>query len=236
MAKQKPEASDSVNTATESKANPAVADDGYKLTDGGEIVGGWAPQHHEKHSKFSVTETAAKIEKGKVISLAPSVTGTFMPGVAWNKDCYILKDAKDSDGKTYEQLRLPESKGLFNALGRFDFGADLKIVYGGTVTVPDGYAHKWDVYTKTPEKRLLSPRPGALKTMSEEQKDHLAALEAANEELASLAMKVELRQIENKKKQLLLQANNDGVLDAEFENASDDFAFGMNLDPKGKKA
>lgn len=201
-----------------------VVPEGFELTDGGDIPPGWLPQQSEKNTRDADSVRLQRIENGMIESVSDVVTGEFCQVSAWNKQTYAIRNAIDGDGKKFNLLRLPESKGLYRALGFKKLGAVIQVVYRGSVKVDKGYAHKWDIYVKDAANNQLSePRPDALILMSEEQREHLETMEKLRQDLASLKSEQQIKQLEHQKRRLLVGGFQDN---AEMNFDDMDEAFG----------
>lgn len=213
MAKQKNEIAAAVNNL------PAEFAGEWQTVDGGDIPPGWAPQYAKGVSRFSDSETAEKVEKGLIKSLAPMIVGTLDVASAWNKPRYVLRNAVDSDGQKFDVVRLPESSVIYNSARFKKMGAKVRIAWNGwaEVELPNGSKTKamtFKIDLADTSYQLTSPRPDALRLPSEAERKLLEKIETIREEYDVKVLETQLAGMQRKVAGLLSSGD---VLDAEFE-------------------
>ncbi len=197
----------------------------FFLIDGGDIPPGWGPQLHPDRSEFVEKEREEKAKAGFIESRAEWIKGTFGQGMAWGRPCYQLSDAVDSEGKTFDLLRLPESTVLYKSLGFKAIGARMQIVYRGKVKLKDGNkAMRWDVKLADRAMQLSAPRKDALILMSPELREALQQIDEMKAEMAELTAEAHIKRLTAQKQRLLTGEIDDVDTTPDFSDF--DAAFG----------
>jgi hypothetical protein len=206
--------------------------DGFQVADG-ETIPGWSPPHAEKNSDRKEAILATKRQEQNIVSTADAIKGKLQQiGRSFGKNVYSLVEATTANiGKNgafvvereFDELRVPESVGLYDQLSRVEIGAEVLIQYKGSAPIKgkaNHTAHRWILSVKDKSQLRLTAREDALLPDNNVEKltRDIARLIQAKGEEKQIAM-LEAR------KQAILDGKED-IVDGEFSSV-DEFTDSM---------